>query len=290
MKNFVNQLLKILILGLIFTPLATHTHAQYFMAGPKAGIQVSGTRYQLKSANELFNTELKIGFNAGLEFNIPLIEHFNLNPEVNYTQRGRKVKAIETSWTMNEIHHFVEMPLILNYQADAHIKKIGPFEDIGPFTWFLGIGPNISYFLGGSGTLETQSGNVDYKISFGGNESDYEYITFSEVNRWQWGLDFNIGLISPLKNNKKLVTTLRFTYGHTQMGAENGSSMPILGFTDNLKHGYRVLNLSFAYLYGLDVGLLRKGKSTKGAKIKTKNVGKPSSKPTNINRIKKNKN
>ena len=286
-----NQLLKIFLLGLILLPLGINTsNAQYFMAGPKVGTQVYGVRYQLKSANELFDTKANIGFNTGLEFNIPLTTHFNLNPEVNYTQRGRKVKSIETSWTLNEIHHFVELPLILNYQSDAHIKKLGPWEDIGPFTWFLGIGPNLSYFLGGSGTLETQSGEVDYKISFGGNESDYEYITFSEVNRWQWGLDFNIGLISPLKNNKKLVTTLRFTYGHTQLGEENGSSMPILGFTDNLKHGYRVLNLSFAYLYGLDVGLLRKGKSTKGAKIKTKNVGKPSSKPTNINRIKRNKN
>ena len=74
------------------------------------------------------------------------------------------------------------------------------------------------------------------------------------------------------------------------LGEEDGSSMPILGFTDNLKHSYRVLNLSFAYMFGMDVGLLRKGKSTKGAKIKTKNVGGKSSKPKNINTFKKRKN
>ena len=76
----------------------------------------------------------------------------------------------------------------------------------------------------------------------------------------------------------------------TALGEEDGSSMPILGFTDNLKHSYRVLNLSFAYMFGMDVGLLRKGKSTKGAKIKTKNVGGKSSKPKNINTFKKRKN
>jgi hypothetical protein len=275
----------------MFVQLATlKVHAQYFMAGPKVGVQAYGVCYQLNSAKEEYDTKVKFGFNAGLEFNIPLTTRFNLNPEINYTQKGRKVIAKETSWTLNEIHHLIELPLILNYQNEAEIKKLGPFEHIGPFTWFIGLGPNISYFLGGSGTLQTQGGSVDYKISFGGMEGDYEYITFKNVNKWQWGLDFNIGLISPLRNNKKLVTTLRFTYGHTQLGPENGSSMPILGFTDNLKHGYRTLNLSFAYLFGLDVGLLRKGKSTHGAKIKTKNVGGPVSKPKNINRIKRNKN
>ena len=275
----------------MFVQLATlRTHAQYFMAGPKVGIQAYGVRYQLKSAKEQFDPKVKVGFNAGMEFNIPLTPRFNLNPEINYTQKGRKVFVQETGWTLNEVHHLIELPLILNYQNEAEIKKLGPFKNIGPFTWFFGLGPNISYFLGGSGTLETQGGSVDYKISFGGNEGDYNYITFNDMNRWQWGLDFNIGLISPLKNKKNLVTTLRFTYGHTQLGEENGSAMPILGFSDNLKHSYRSLNLSFAYLFGLDVNLLRKGKSTKGAKIKTKNVSGPSAKPKNINRIKKNKN
>jgi len=255
------------------------------MVGPKAGIQVYGVNYQLKSAREQFDPKLKIGFNAGFQFNIPLIASFNLNPEINYTQKGRKVYVKETGWTLNEIHHFIEIPIILNFQREGRIKKLGTF------TWFLGMGPNISYFLGGSGSLDTNvGGSTDYKISFGGNEGDYEYLTFHSVNKWQWGLDFNIGLISPLKNNKSLVTTLRFTYGHTALGEEDGSSMPILGFTDNLKHSYRVLNLSFAYLFSMDMGLFRKGKSTKGAKIKTKNVGKPASKPKNINRIKKNKN
>jgi hypothetical protein len=269
---------------------AIKSQAQYFMAGPKLGIQAYTIRHQLNSTNEQFDPKIKLGFNAGVEFNIPLATRFNLNPEINYSQKGRKIYAKETGWTLNEIHHYVEFPLILNYQMEARIKKLGPLKNIGPFTWFFGIGPNLSYLLGGSGTLETSGGSVDYKISFGGNESDYQYITFSDVNRWQWGLDFNLGVISPLKNNKNLVTTLRFSYGHTQLGGEDGSQMPILGFTDNLAHHYMTLNFSVAYLFGMDVGLLRKGKSTKGQKIKTKNVGGKSSKPKNINRIKRRKN
>lgn len=267
-----------------------NAQAQYFMAGPKLGIQANAVRYQLKSAYDQYETKVKPGFNAGFQFNIPLVKRFNLNPEINYTLKGRKNFSKETGWTLNEYHHYVELPLILNFQSVAEIKKLGPFRNIGPFTWFLGFGPNLSYFLGGSGTLETGAGIWDYKLSFGGNEGDYAYLTLHEVNRWQWGLDFNLGIISPLKNNKNLVTTLRFSYGHTELGGENGSFMPILGFSDNLKHGYRTLSLSFAYLFSIDMGMIRKGKSTKGAKIKTKNVGKPTSKPKNINRIKRNKN
>jgi hypothetical protein len=261
-----------------------NAHAQVFMAGPKAGIQVYRVNYQLGSAKEEFDSKMKFGFNAGFQFNLPLTASFNLNPEINYTQRGRKVYVNETGWTLNEMHHFIELPVILNFQREGKIKKWGTF------TWFLGIGPNISYLLGGSGTLETNAGgSTEYKLSYGGNEGDYSYMTLDSVYRWQWGLDFNIGVISPLKNNKSLITTLRFTWGHTAFGEENGSSMPILGFTDNLKHSYQVINLSFAYLFNLDLGVFRKGKSTKGAKIKTKNVGGKTSKPKNINRIKKNK-
>jgi len=278
--------IKIYVLCFVFVQLATiRVQGQFFMAGPRAGIQVTGVNYQLESADEQFDPKLKFGYSAGFQFNIPLTASFNLNPEINYTQRGRKIYVKETGWTFNETHHYIELPLILNYQREGRIKKLGTFD------WFLGVGPNISYLLGGSGTLNTTvGGSLDYKLSFGGNESHYEYMTLDSVNRWQWGLDFNIGLISPLKNNKTLITTLRFTWGHTALGEEDGSFMPILGFTDNLKHSYRVLNLSFAYLFNLDLGLIRKGKSTKGAKIKTKNVGGKNGKPKNINRIKKNKN
>jgi len=287
LNNTGNRFLLILILLIC---ISLSSSAQYFMVGPKAGVQAYNVVYQSQVDKDLYDTNYKFGYNVGIEMNIPLIKSFNLNPEINYTQRGRKITVKENGWTLNETHHYLEFPLILNYQNEVTIKNIGPFKNIGTITWFIGAGPNLSYLLGGSGQLETVSLITDYKISFGGHESDYHYMTFHDVNRWQWGLDFNAGFISPLKNGKSLVTTFRFTYGHTELGAENGSSMPILGFTDNLAHSYRVFNLSFAYLFGIDMGLFRKGKSTKGQKIKTKKVGGPSSKPKNINKFKKNKN
>ena len=259
--------------------------AQYFMFGPKAGVQAISAGYQDKDAKDLFDPKIKAGMLAGIDFNLPLLKDFNLAPEFNYSMKGRKIFSHESGWTVNEVHHYLELPILLNMQFDGQIKKLGSFS------WFFGAGPNLSYFLGGTGKLQTEGIDTEYEISYGGKESDYNYITFKNINRWQWGLDFNVGLISPLKTGATLVSRLKFGYGHTHLGQPNSSSMPILGFSDNLAHNYRTLSLTFSYMYGVDVQLFRKGKSTKGEKIKTKNVGKPPSttKQKDINKIKKRK-
>ena len=121
--------IKIYILCFILVQLAIiEVQGQIFMAGPKAGIQVYGVNYQLESANEQFDSKIKVGYSAGFEFNIPLTGSFNLNPEINYTQKGRKVYVNETGWTFNEIHHYIEFPLILNFQREGRIKKLGTFD------------------------------------------------------------------------------------------------------------------------------------------------------------------
>jgi hypothetical protein len=244
--------------------------------------------YSRSDFKNQFNPELKPAFKGGLSLDLPLTNTFHLYSEYNYAMRGRKVQGIESGWTLNEMHHYIEFPILLNIRKTGEIKRIGPFERIGPFTWILGFGPNISYLLGGSGTLETNSMYTDYSISFGGKEGDYHYITFDPVNRWQWGLDFHLGLISPLSNGNELFTSLKFTYGHSNLGSYDGSSMPILGFADNLAHSYKILSLSCAYLFQFDLREFYKGKSTRGEKIKAKRIiSGPTRKGKNINKINK---
>jgi len=266
------------------------SYAQEFSAGPNIGGGISYVSYKRQEYKDQFNSKVKPNFKGGLSVNIPLLKSFSVYTEFNYAMRGRKVEAKENEWVLNEHHHFLEFPILLNFKRTGEIKKLGPFKHIGPFTWVLGAGPNISYFLGGSGTLETYARETDYKISFGGNEGDYHYITFNPVNRWQWGIDIHLGLSSPLANGKELFTSLKFTYGHTNLGAPDGSKMPILGFTDNIAHNYKIFTLSFAYLYNIDLRLFYKGKSTKGKKIKAKAIiSGPSKKGQNINKNKKRK-
>ena len=105
-----------------------------------------------------------------------------------------------------------------------------------------------------------------------------------------WGLDFSLGMTSTLANNNNLNTDLKFTMGHTEIGAPDGSSMPILGFADNLASRYRMLTLSVSYWYKVDLQKLKKGKSTFGQIIRTKKVDTgPRKKTQNINSNRGNK-
>jgi hypothetical protein len=277
------------LLSLFIIPgIGNHVAAQEFTAGFNVGGGLSKVAYSRDEFRELFDTSLKPAFKGGLSLDLPLTNTFHLYSEYNYAMRGRNVQSEESGWTLDEIHHYIEIPVLLNIRKTGEIKKIGPFEHIGPFTWVLGAGPNISYFLGGSGTVKTNALETDYNISFGGDESDFNHITFDPVNRWQWGLDVHLGLISPLANGNELFTSLKFTYGHTNLGNYDSSSMPILGFSDNLAHSYKILSLSVAYLWHFDLREFYRGKSTKGEKVKAKRVDTgPTKKGNNINKIKK---
>ncbi len=287
--NLKNSSLIFLILFLL-TGIDHLTIAQEFSAGPNIGGGLSYVSYNRQEFKDQFNSKVKPTFKGGLSINIPLLKSFNVFTEFNYAMRGRKVQPKENEWILNERHHYLEIPVLFNITRTGEIKKLGPFRHIGPFTWFVGVGPNISYLLGGSGVLETFARKSDYKISFGGKESDYHYITFDPVNRWQWGIDFQLGISSPLANGKELYTSLKFTYGHTHLGPPEGSQMPILGFTDNIAHNYKIFTLSFAYLYNIDLRTFYKGKSTKGKKIKAKAIiSGPAKKGDNINKNKRKK-
>lgn len=264
-------------------------HAQIFYAGPNVSGGLSVVRHHKQEYRDQFNSKIKPTFKGGLSLHIPLTTTFILSGDLNYAMRGRKIEVQENEWVLNEWHHYAELPLLLMIEKEGEIRQIGPFDRIGPFNWTFGVGPNISYLLGGSGTLETFSLHSDYRLSFGGKESDYHFITFDPVNRFQWGLDFQIGLTSPLINGSRLITNIKYTYGHTNLGIIESSTMPILGFTDNIAHNYQMLSLSVAYLFKFDLSLLKKGGRVKGQKIKTKAIDTGPNKGKNINKIKKRK-
>jgi hypothetical protein len=255
-----------------------------FRIGPKLGIHPYTVSYQDPQYKDQFDPSVKVGFLAGASFSLPISKVIELRMDPAYDLRGRKVYVKENGWTMNEIHHFIEMPVQLLFQHEGKLKQISPFRQVGPVNWSLGFGPNMSYFIAGSGKLETQGMVVPFKISFGGHEGDADYVTFTNANRFMWGLDFSAGMTSTLANNNNLNVDLKFTYGHTQIGPADGSSMPVLGFADNLACRYQLLTLSVSYWYKADLLKLKKGKSTMGQTIRTKKVETwPKKKTKNIN-------
>jgi hypothetical protein len=277
---------KTLLIILIILALSRIDSFSQFSIGPKIGGQLQKVTFHTQEFREQFNSKVKHGFLAGFSMGLPVSRALMLKMDLAYTNRGRKVLVEENGWTLNEMHHAIELPVQLLIMKEGQVIQTGLFEQIGPFTWYFGVGPNISYWLGGSGKLQTQVAMSNYTISYGGKESDFNYISFTDVNRLMWGLDFSFGLISPFANGNTLVTDLKFTYGHSDLGKEDSSYMPVLGFADNLASNYRILTLSFSYWYETNLLELKKGKSTGGQKIKTKRIGGPTKKTKNVNKFK----
>ncbi len=259
--------------------------------GPKLGFFPYKLIYHTTDYRSAFDSKIKFGLLAGGSFDMPVSKSLNLRIDPAYTLKGRRIYIKDNGWTLNEIHHFIEMPIQLLLQREGKVIKIGPFSQIGPFDWYIGVGPNISYFLGGQGVLETQVLKNPYKITFNDqHEGDIGYVTFSGVNRFMWGLDFSLGIVSTMANKNEIVTDLKFNYGHSNIGKYNGSDAPILGFEDNLAASYRMLTLSVSYWYSYDFSSLKKGKSTSDESGKSgKPAPPPRKKEKNINRFKSNK-
>lgn len=263
--------------------LALNSHAQ-FLAGPKGAFHIYDVHYPNKENQQIYDPKIDWGYKFGIMSYFPLISKFSLNWDFLFASRGRNVKMGESSWRLEETHYYLEFPLMLTLNFETKVWQLGPFRRLGPFTGYFGVGPNMSYWLNGYGTLNTNVLDHKYTIKFSPDGGDVNYLYIEPANRFQWGLDLAMGLFSPMTNNSELVTELRCTIGHTNLGFEGSSYMPILGFEDNLESNYRTITLSAAYLFYWDPGSLRKGKSTGGVKIKAKRIGGPEKKRKSTNR------
>src|SRR6267154_1557351 len=82
-------------------------------------------------------------------------------------------------------------------------------------------------------------------------------------------LDIGVGIDANITKTQRLHTELRFTYGHTYLGAKNSSShIEILGFEDNLQANLKTLSLTVSYMFDFDLKKSKMGKSTKDREIR----------------------
>lgn len=250
--------------------LSVGAYAQFFV-GPKASFQLYKTVFFEKDTRDSLDSRFKPGYNIGFFVKAPLKDNYELIFEFTFTRRGRKILIEDADEPMTHIsrYSFIEAPLLLRRSFETHFIK-----DVKS-TWFVEIGPNITYWLSGSGSIKDVAQPIDYKVVFGPKTSDTtdEIMYIDKANRLLFGLEFGVGFNIQTQGLQSVTTELRYTHGHTFLGEENSSVLnnQILGFTDNLQANYRVLNLSVAYNFTIDVSLLKKGstisnKSTKGGR------------------------
>lgn len=263
---------RVYLIVFLLAFLSTGAYSQFYV-GPKASFQLYKTAFFDKDVKDTLNSRFKPGYNIGFFVKTPLKDNYELIFEFAYTRRGRRVLVDSDQITHVSRYNFIEAPLLLRRSFEAHlIKEIKS-------TWFVEIGPNIAYWLGGNGSIKDVAQPIDYEIVFGPRTGDTtdEIMYINNANRFLFGLEFGVGFSIETQKMQSITTDLRYTHGHTFLGEANGAELNnrILGFTDNMQANYRVINLSFAYNFVVDVKQLKKGssvsgKSTKGGKKRRK--------------------
>jgi hypothetical protein len=253
---------KMLLLSLVLTLASTSwLHAQKFSLGVKAGILGLKSVYGDKSEGAPIEDKVKPGYYGAGFISFPLKNHYSCVIETGFSQKGRKALFEGGTGLNNGTYYFVDGALLLRRSFKLNLGKNIPAD------WFVNIGPHISYWLGGKGTVGgANSDGTAYKIVFTDTFKlgDFDKMYMINANRWLFGMDIGIGMTAPIKKTQRVVAELRFTWGHTYYGGKTTQNYDSPLFSDNnLRANEKVLCFSVAYMWDFDRKTGKMGKSTK---------------------------
>ncbi len=240
-----NKRLSFLTL-ILFAGCITVGNGQTFF-GAKGGVNATNLSYNNSVYKEFYDTEFDLGFSGGFVFLIENKEKYGLYAEFLYATKGKKVESQTNDYETNEAsYQFIEVPIMFRVRFKQP-----------KYSWFVQLGPELNYWLGGNGKFEVYEPDRDelityeYKVNFGEPENSFDYMNIDEVNRLQLGLGFGGGVIFELKNANFLSLDLRFTYGHSFMGGYESGSIPNIGLVDNFEYTNNVLSVSTVYYFNI---------------------------------------
>lgn len=257
---------KLLMVFFVFF-LTYFSYGQKYSVGVKAGPLINWIGFGDEEDKDNFSSGIKLGYSAGALVSFPMKHQFDFFVEGAYAQKGRKLLSQNDTWTNNSTYHFVDLTMLLRKSYTFRLEKNIPSQ------WYFNIGPEISYWLNGKGTIAVEGPGFPYKMVFDKTpDSNFNNMYINDANRWLFGLAIGVGFRAPLIRNQHINTELRFISGHTYLGQKNSSRIEILTFEDTLKTNLKVICLNVSYTLDFDVQQSRKGKSTLDKKMKnTKN-------------------
>ncbi len=237
--------------------------AQKFSLGLKAG--VLGVYTNFPDSSDTMKTAIKPGFSAAGFISFPLKKNYSFQAEGGFSQQGRSYKYGPNGDKWSGTYQFVDLAMTLRKNFKLRIKK-----DIAT-NWFVNVGPNINYWLSGTGSLIPYIGiHQHYALALDASPGPmYTKIYVTNINRWLYGLNIGIGFSAVTRKNQKIVTEIRLTWGQTYLGRRDSEYVNgVAGIRNelNLKSNLKVLNLSVGYVLDRDIQKSRMGKSTKKIK------------------------
>nr|WP_255534603.1 outer membrane beta-barrel protein [Chryseolinea lacunae] len=241
----------------------TSTFSQV-LVGPEVGANYSWTSFGDKDLKSAYKVSPTFGYHVGGHLGFKVRKRFFLHTSLLYATKGRVLQGKDDPLTKNtSTYRYIDMPI--SYTVDFK-GKIGKSKE---FKYFLGVGPNVSYWLGGKGKLytsELKANNFDevhYKIVFKKSpdaQADDE-MNVDVPNRLQLGLNLVAGAVFEPGQRQRIMFTIRYELGHSYIAKSNGTFNQDY-FQDPLQSRSQGFRVSLAYLYDLKTEDRKKGKST----------------------------
>ena len=239
--------------------------------GPKGSLQTYKTSFFDKEVKDTLDSKFRIGFTLGGFVNVPLKDHYSLTAELSYVRRGRKniISVDGQELTHISQYNFLELPMMLRREFEVVIK-----ENMRS-AWYLEVGPNISYWMGGKGKFTKGAARpFSYDLKFGSPDATTDDVMFIQgANRFMFGLEVGAGINLQTRGMESVGIEFRYTHGQTFLGKKNSKvtlSNEFLTFRDNIKSNYRVIGINVCYNFMLNVREFKKGASVSDKRKKVK--------------------
>lgn len=195
--------------------------AQNARFGVNAGISIAN--YNAKFEGESENGNSKIGITVGVVSDIPLGDHFSIQPALNFVQKGTKDEETfggiteKVSLTTNHL----EIPVNFLYNTNS-----------GNGNFFIGAGPSIAFALSGKWKYDDGTDQFDESVSFGdGDEDDLK------------GFDFGANILAGYTLSNGLTISVNYNAGLSNLYPGGDSDA-------TLKSGYFGIKIGWMFKKG----------------------------------------
>lgn len=249
---------------LLLTLFGVTTYGQVLI-GPVAGPQISWTEFNDKDLKSIFDTAPVVSYHAGVCVSLRAYKRFFLTTSLLYSKKGKIIENdFNTDLKNKVVYNHIDMPIVYTAQFKGSLKGNKGFK------YYVGGGPNVSYWLGGKGeiaTAEIKEGGIskiDYKVVFrrpSGDVADNE-MNIEDPNRIQIGINVVAGIVLQPLGFNEINIMLRYERGHSFLGNSNGFFPAASDYTDVLASRNSGVRLSVAYMIDLKTDQRKKGKST----------------------------
>ena len=257
--------MKIIFLASFFLFLSFGTAVAQFRLGPLAGGSVSRFIYEDEEYKSLYKTSFKPGYHVGMALNYRVSKLYSLHTEFSYMKKGIKVRYTDA---LVNIHnragfHYLSAPVLLRFSFH---KNIGHQH----IEYYANVGPEVNYWLGGRGVLETseradfiKDEELKYKVSFKEDQDFGNHMIVKDPSRVQMSLGLGGGAIVDLSRTQNLAFDVRASLGIGKSfhGNQDGGQYGLNMYAENLEGVHHTLSVTAAYLMNFDLKMLRKGKA-----------------------------